>query len=159
MKKLKLVLKRIIIVYLIAFVSLAGPSQTFARAYDSSCGEHVSQYAVDFINEYGSNSYYGGTSGAGPATKEVMWEGGSFGSGTFYSCCTSGVNYMFEMALGTRIYDYGFSSFAKDNLNATTAYWEHLSVSEAQPGDLLLYSGHVEIVAGDAGDRFFNTFY
>lgn len=32
--------------------------------------------------------------------------------------------------------------------------WQEVSVSEAQPGDLLLYSGHVEIVAGDAGDRF-----
>ena len=32
--------------------------------------------------------------------------------------------------------------------------WQELSVSEAQPGDLLVYSAHVEIVAGDAGDRF-----
>ena len=32
--------------------------------------------------------------------------------------------------------------------------WQELSVSEAQPGDLLVYSAHVEIVAGDAGDKF-----
>ena len=32
--------------------------------------------------------------------------------------------------------------------------WQELSVSDAQPGDLLVYSAHVEIVAGDAGDRF-----
>lgn len=32
--------------------------------------------------------------------------------------------------------------------------WQEISVSDAQPGDILVYSAHVEIVAGDAGDRF-----
>ena len=159
MKKLKLVLKRIIIVYLIAFVSLAGPSQTFARAYDSSCGEHVSEFAVEFINQYGSNSVYGGPNGVGTAyaDSEVYWEGGSYGNGTFRSCCTSGVNYMFELALGTRIYDYGFSPGAGNNLSATTTNWEHLSVSEAQPGDILVNSGHVELYIGNGQTANFGS--
>ena len=32
--------------------------------------------------------------------------------------------------------------------------WQEVSVNEAQPGDLLVYSAHVEIVAGDAGSKF-----
>lgn len=32
--------------------------------------------------------------------------------------------------------------------------WQEVSVSQAQPGDILIYSGHVEIMAADAGDRF-----
>lgn len=32
--------------------------------------------------------------------------------------------------------------------------WQEISISEAQPGDIVIYDGHVEIVAGDAGDRF-----
>lgn len=32
--------------------------------------------------------------------------------------------------------------------------WQEVSVSEAQPGDIVTYSGHVEIIAADEGDRF-----
>ena len=46
MKKLKLVLKKIVIVYLIAFITLAGTTQSFAKTYDSACGEYVSEYAA-----------------------------------------------------------------------------------------------------------------
>ena len=57
------------------------------------------------------------------------------------------------------LYEAGFTEF--EGYQKTSSVftsnpwgWEEVSVSEAQPGDILTYSGHVEIVAGDAGDRF-----
>ena len=150
MKKLKLVLKRIVIAYLIVFVTFAGTTQSFAKTYDSACGEYVSKYAVDFINKYGSNSVY-------QATAEVSWSGGSFGSGTLYCCCTSGVKYMYELALGVNLYDYGYSAMASDNFNAPTTYWQHLPLSEAKPGDILVKSGHVEMYIGNGQTANFGS--
>ena len=57
------------------------------------------------------------------------------------------------------LYEAGFTEF--EGYQKTSSVftsnpwgWEEVSVSEAQPGDILTYSGHVEIVAGDAGDKF-----
>lgn len=57
------------------------------------------------------------------------------------------------------LYEAGFTEF--EGYQKTSAVftsnpwgWQEVSVSEAQPGDIITYSGHVEIVAGDAGDRF-----
>ena len=150
MKKLKLVLKKIVIVYLIAFITLAGTTQSFAKTYDSACGEYVSEYAVDFINKYGANSVY-------QATAEVSWSGGSFGSGTLYCCCTSGVKYMYELALGVNLYDYGYDPMASGNFNAPSTYWDHLPLSEAKPGDILVKEGHVEMYIGNGQTANFGS--
>ena len=57
------------------------------------------------------------------------------------------------------LYEAGFTEF--EGYQKTSGVftsnpwgWQEVSVSEAQPGDIVTYSGHVEIVAGDAGDRF-----
>ena len=150
MKKLKLVFKRIVIVYLIIFIAMAMPAQSFAKTYDSACGEYVSKYAVDFINKYGANSVY-------QATAEVSWSGGSFGSGTLYCCCTSGVKYMYEMALGVNLYDYGYDAYASGNFSAPTTYWDHLPLSEAKPGDILVKEGHVEMYIGNGQTANFGS--
>lgn len=57
------------------------------------------------------------------------------------------------------LYEAGFTEFEGYQKTSSTFTsnpwgWQEVSVSEAQPGDIITYSGHVEIVAGDAGDRF-----
>ena len=57
------------------------------------------------------------------------------------------------------LYEAGYKDFAGPQENSRTFNanrwgWQQVSVSEAQPGDILVYSGHVEIMAADAGDRF-----
>lgn len=154
MKKTKWILKRIIIAYLIFYITLSSASTCFARGYDAACGEYLAEYAKDFIETYGSNSKYGGPNhNEGVAEKEVDWGGGSFGQGTFWCCCTSGVNYMYEQALGVRIYDIGFNAWASSNLTITDnygQYWESLPISQSLPGDIIVKSGHVEmaLIAG-----------
>jgi len=146
MKKLKVVLKRILITYLILYIILASMSTCFARGYDSACGEYLAKYAIDFINTYGQNSRYGGKGhNKGQAEANVDWDGGAFGQGTFWCCCTSGVWYMYQQALNVDITQYGFSYGASNNLTPNTQYWEKLSISQSQPGDIIVKSGHVEM--------------
>lgn len=57
------------------------------------------------------------------------------------------------------LYEAGFSEFKGHQKTSGVFYsnpwgWEEISVSQAQPGDILVYSGHVEIVAGEGSDRF-----
>lgn len=57
------------------------------------------------------------------------------------------------------LYEAGFSEFEGYQKTSYVFYdnpwgWQEVSVSEAQPGDIVIYDGHVEIVAEDAGDRF-----
>lgn len=150
MKKLKFLFKRIVVVYLILFLILANTSQCMARAYDAACGEYVSNYAKEFIGKYGSNSVY-------VATAEVSWAGGSFGNGTFRCCCTSGVKYMFEQALGVNLYNYGYSAWASNNLSITSTYWDKNPVSAAKPGDIYVKEGHVELATGGGGTANFGS--
>ena len=142
MKRLKNVLKKVTIVYLILFVMLSNMSECMARGYDAACGEYVAKYATEFINKYGSNSVYVATSG-------VSWSGGSFGNGTFSCCCTSGVWYMYQQALGINLYDYGYSAWASNNLSVPSQYWDKLSISEAKPGDIIVKDGHVEMAVSN----------
>lgn len=145
MKKIGSLFKKIVIIYLVFFMLLANMSQCLGRAYDDSCGEYVADYATKFIEQYGGDSTY-------LATQEVSWSGGSFGNGTFKSCCTSGVKYMYELALGINLYDYGYSALASNNLNITSQYWDKIPTSQAKPGDILVKSGHVEM-ATSSGAR------
>lgn len=147
MKKIKNFFKKIVIIYLVFFILLSNMSQCLARAYDDACGEYVSDYAKKFIEQYGGDSTY-------YLSQEIAWGGGSFGSGTFKSCCTSGVKYMYEMALGINLYDYGYSALSDNNLSITSQYWDKVSTGEAKPGDILVRAGHVEMsVSNGAKDH------
>ena len=101
MKKVKSLIKRLIISYLIIFIALSSTASTQARMYDAQCGEFLSNYARDFIKKYceGGNTQYshvGFVASDGP-----HWSSGVFGKGTFKADCTNGVHYMYFKALGT----------------------------------------------------------
>ena len=87
MKKIKLVLKRILIVYLIMFITLSSMSQCSARMYDAQCGEYVSKYAKEFIQKYceGGNTVYAHV--GFKAEDAPHWSSGVFGQGTFKADC------------------------------------------------------------------------
>ena len=126
MKQIKLVLKRILIIYVIIFVTLSSMSSCLARGYDDKCGEFLVEKTKEFIQKYQSVSYY-------LAEQEVTWTGGELGKGDLYVCCTSGVKYMYELYLGVNLYDLGYSALSDDNLNPPSQYWDKIPVSEAKP--------------------------
>lgn len=138
MKQIRLVLKRILIIYVIIFVTLSSMSSCLARGYDDKCGEFLVEKTKEFIQKYQSVSYY-------LAEQEVTWTGGELGKGDLYVCCTSGVKYMYELYLGVNLYDLGYSALSDDNLNPPSQYWDKIPVSEAKPGDILVRAGHVEM--------------
>lgn len=138
MKQIKLVLKRILIIYVIIFVTLSSMSSCLARGYDDKCGEFLVEKTKEFIQKYQSVSYY-------LAEQEVTWTGGELGKGDLYVCCTSGVKYMYELYLGVNLYGLGYSALSDDNLNPPSQYWDKIPVSEAKPGDILVRAGHVEM--------------
>ena len=61
MKKLKGVLKKLIITYLIIYITLSSSTSCFARGYDAQCGEYASQWAIDYVAKYASKSTYSQT--------------------------------------------------------------------------------------------------
>lgn len=148
MKKLKLVLKRIIILYLMAFITFAGTTQSFARPYDEACGEYLAQYATEFIAKYGENSVY-------VLSTWPSWSGGSFGQGTLNVCCSSGVLLMYKEALGVDITQYGiYSSGTVQAVGAGNSYWDVIPMNEVKPGDILARDGHMELaVSAGAKDH------
>lgn len=147
MKQIKLVLKRILIIYVIIFVTLSSMSSCLARGYDDKCGEFLVEKTKEFIQKYQNVSYYGGPGGIGTANAdaEVYWTGGELGKGNFYVCCTSGVRYMYQLYLGVDLYTLGYSALSDDDLNPPSQYWDKIPVSEAKPGDILVRAGHVEM--------------
>ena len=138
MKQIILVLIRLLIIYVIIFVTLSSMSSCLARGYDDKCGEFLVEKTKEFIQKYQSVSYY-------LAEQEVTWTGGELGKGDLYVCCTSGVKYMYELYLGVNLYDLGYSALSDDNLNPPSQYWDKIPVSEAKPGDILVRAGHVEM--------------
>ena len=116
-------------------------------------GEYVSQYARDFIEKYcepnGTTKYV--------SCAEATWSGGSFGSGTFNCCCTAGVKYMYELALGVNIYDLGFASYCGDAIprmkGEYSENWIDVTNQELQPGDIVIvHNGshsHTEMYIGN----------
>lgn len=125
-------------------------------------GEYLAEYARDFIATYGEGSIYGGRTGRDSgslttsATQYPGWTNGTLTSpgGTLYCCCTSGVWYMYLLALGIDIYQYGFSASSGANLTLATNYsdyWEEVSFSESLPGDIIVRAGHVELIT-EAGN-------
>ena len=150
MRRIKLILKRIIIVYLICYIILSSASTCFARGYDAACGEYVAQYARDFIAEYCT-----------PETKTVYdcsflypedhWGGGTEFNGTFYACCSTGVYYMYKLALGINIYQYDFHGMCGDSVRAMSSspYWENVTNQTLLPGDIVINVHHTEMYIGN----------
>ena len=160
MKKVKSLIKRLIISYLIIFIALSSTASTQARMYDAQCGEFLSNYARDFIKKYceGGNTQYshvGFVASDGP-----HWSSGVFGKGTFKADCTNGVHYMYFKALGVDItkYGYGASDSAISNLNGSySQYWEKIPLSAVKAGDVVLRAGHGELYIGNGQNANFGN--
>ena len=112
---------------------------------------------------YQEGSTYGGRTGRDTgslttsATAYPGWTDGTLDNpgGTLYSCCTSGVWYMYLMALGIDLYEYGYSASSDADVSLATnysQYWEEVSFEESLPGDIVARYGHVEMItaAGNA---------
>lgn len=153
MKKVKGVFKKLIITYLIIYITLSSTTSCFARGYDEKCGEYASQWARDYIEKYASKSSYSqSTLGSMNGKATCKWSGGSDGSGTFYGCCTCFVHWIYYNSLGVNIYDYGFdplSDTAYSNLKGGNEYFDDVSGQELQAGDILIVNGHAEMYAGN----------
>ena len=154
MKQLKKLIKRIIIVYLIFYISIASTTSSLARGYDKQCGEYASTWAKTFIEKYASQSQYDcdGALGSINGKSACRWSGGKEGSGTFYGCCTCWVHWIYYYSLGVDINDMGFdpwSDTAYANLKGGNEYFDDVSSETLQPGDILIVKGHAEMYAGD----------
>lgn len=148
MEKLKKIGKKALIIYVIVYLLLSSMSSCSARMYDAQCGEYVSQYARDFIAKYCTpteqKTRY-------ELVGEAQWSGGAFGKGTFIACCNTGVKYMYELALGVKLGDYGWA-----NSCATDCYglsgnpnWEDVTNQTLQPGDIVFSTSHTEMYIGN----------
>ncbi len=160
MKKVKSLIKRLIISYLIIFIALSSTASTQARMYDAQCGEFLSNYARDFIKKYceGGNTQYSHVGFA--ASDGPHWSSGVFGKGTFKADCTNGVHYMYFKALGVDItkYGYGASDSAISHLNGSySQYWEKIPLSAVKAGDVVLRSGHGELYIGNGQNANFGN--
>lgn len=153
MKKLKSAFKKLIVIYLVVYITLSSMSSCFARGYDAQCGEYASQWAIDYVGKYASQSSYTTSNLKSLNGNSICWwSGGSDGSGTFYGCCTCFVHWIYYNALGVNLYDYGFSpgsTTSYNNLKGGNEYFDDVSGEELQPGDILIVKGHAEMYAGD----------
>lgn len=161
MKKLKGVFKKLIITYLIIYITLSSSTSCFARGYDAQCGEYASQWAIDYVEKYASKSSYSqSTLGTMNGKAICKWSGGTHGSGTFYGCCTCFVHWIYYNSLGINIYDYGFSpksDTAYSNLKGGNEYFDDVSGQTLQAGDILIVNGHAEMYAGDGKHANFGS--
>lgn len=150
MRKLKWIFKRIVIAYLIFYIVLSSASTCFARGYDAACGEYVSQYARDFIAEYCTpveKTHYTGDF----LDPENHWGGGTEFSGTFNACCSTGVYYMYKLALGINLYNYDFYGMCGTSVGtmSSSSHWENVTHKTLQPGDIVINVHHTEMYIGE----------
>lgn len=153
MKKVKSALKKLIVIYLIVYITLSSMTSCFARGYDKQCGEYASQWARDYVEKYAAQSSYTQSNlGFLNGNAICKWSGGRDGDGTFYGCCTCFVHWVYYNALGIDLYEYGFSpssTTAYNDLKGGNQYFDDVSSEELQAGDILLVKGHAELYAGD----------
>ena len=98
MNKVKRFFKNILISFLIFYIIIANTSSSYARNFDDAARAFLAEQPEQFINEHSGDSVYSLT--VLPA---------AFRGSTFYSCCTSGVAYVYNAFLGLNIYNLGFS--------------------------------------------------
>lgn len=67
--------------------------------------------------------------------------------------CSSYVTWVLVNA-GVGGFTEGMYQWSSDTFNRNPCGWEEVSVQDAQPGDILVYNGHVEIVADIGTDKF-----
>lgn len=149
MKRVKRVVKKAIIVYIIIYLILGSISSSYARTYDKECGEYISQYARDFIDKYCTPTE---TKTRYVLISKARWTGGEFGKGIFEACCNTGVRYMYELALGVELADYGWAnSCATDceGLGNYPQFWEDVTNQTLEPGDIVFSTSHTEMYIGD----------
>ena len=148
MKHLKIILKKIIVIFTIFFILISSISSSFAQKFDDSAREYLRQQTENFINQHAGNSVYSTSGEHLPA---------NFVGETFYSCCTSGIQYVYQVFLGIDITQLGFSYLAVTNLSSLrNEHWTEVPLSSAKPGDILVRDGHAEMVASNGGATHFN---
>lgn len=149
MKRIKRVVKKVIIAYIIVYLVLASISSSYARTYDKECGEYVSQYARDFIDKYCTPTE---TKTRYVLISNARWTGGEFGKGIFEACCNTGVRYMYELALGVDLADYGWANSCStdcEGLGNYPQFWEDVTNKTLEPGDIVISTSHTEMYIGD----------
>ena len=149
MKVLKRVGKKAIIIYMIIYLLLSSLSSCYARKYDEQCGEYISQYARDFIEKYCTPTE---TKTRYVLISHANWTGGEFGKGIFEACCNTGVRYMYELALGVELADYGWQNSCSADcygLGNYPDYWEDVTNQTIKPGDIVLSTTHTEMYIGN----------
>lgn len=149
MKKIKRVVKKAIIVYIIIYLILASISSSYARTYDKECGEYLSQYTRDFIEKYCTPTE---TKTRYVLISKARWTGGEFGKGIFEACCNTGVRYMYELALGVELADYGWANSCSTDCHGLANYpqfWEDVTNKTLEPGDIVFSTSHTEMYVGD----------
>ena len=55
---------------------------------------------------------------------------------------------------GVRGFSNGMGQWTSSSFYSNAYGWQQVSVDQAQPGDILVYDGHVEIVAAQGSDSF-----
>jgi len=124
-------------------------SSCLARKYDKQCGEYVSKYARDFIEKYCTPTE---TKTRYAYVGHAEWTGGAFGKGIFVACCNTGVKYMYELALGVDLGDYGWANYCATDcygLGNYPNYWEDVTNQTIEPGDIVISESHTEMYIGD----------
>lgn len=157
MNRIKNVIKKIVIIFLIFYIVIASTSSSFARPFDEAAGKFVAEQYEAFINQYGPNSTYDDTKV--PAV---------FVGDVFHVCCTTGPLYAYQNFLGIDLRQYDYSTEARVNLVSLGAseYWDKVSFSEARAGDIVVLdrgpsrAGHVEMIGDNLGNgvlKFLNS--
>lgn len=97
MNKIKKFFKNILVSFFIFYIIIANTSSSFARNFDDGARSFLAEQTEQFIEQYASITIYSTEPEDVPA---------HFNSdkSVFYSCCTTGVAYMYQIFLGLNIY-------------------------------------------------------
>ena len=97
MEHIKKFLKNILISFFIFYIIIANTSSSYARNFDDAARAFLVEQTEQFINQYSPISTYSAEPEHVPAR---------FNSDktVFYTCCTTGLAYMYNIFLGLDIY-------------------------------------------------------
>ena len=159
MTKVKRIIFKIIVIYLIIYMMLGSIGSVFAdTGYDAAAGEYLSQYTREYISTYvrqRSDGTYNTKYDTIP--DPCYWTGGSDGEGIWHVCCTTGVQLMYKQALGIDLQSYGYSLSSGLNItsirNENSLLRQYFDViteeSQLRPGDIMCGAGHTEMYVGN----------
>ena len=97
MNKIKKFFKNILISFFIFYIIIANTSSSFARNFDDGARSFLAEQTEQFIDQYASITIYSTEPEDVPAHFNCD-------KSVFYSCCTTGVAYMYQIFLGLNIY-------------------------------------------------------